>query len=61
MSCPAGFSFFSICVILSKIYQKRTIQMKAERSFPRMIITAKGARWVEQGHPGIYEWEGIRQ
>ena len=35
--------------------------MKAERSFPRMIITAKGARWVELGHPWIYEGEVIRQ
>ena len=26
-----------------------------------MIITAKGARWVEQGHPWIYEGEVIRQ
>ena len=35
--------------------------MKAERNFPRMIITAKGTRWVEQGHPWIYEGEVIRQ
>ena len=31
--------------------------MKAERGFPRFIITAKGTRWVEQGHPWIYEAE----
>lgn len=35
--------------------------MKAERQFPRVIITAKGTRWVEQGHPWIYEGEVIRQ
>ncbi|MDO4982220.1 MAG: class I SAM-dependent rRNA methyltransferase [Eubacteriales bacterium] len=31
--------------------------MKAERCFPRFTITAKGTRWVEQGHPWIYEAE----
>ena len=35
--------------------------MKAERQFPRVIITAKGTHWVEQGHPWIYEGEVIRQ
>ncbi len=35
--------------------------MKAQRNFPRLIITAKGTRWVEQGHPWIYEGEVIRQ
>lgn len=35
--------------------------MKAQRNFPRLIITAKGTRWVEQGHPWIYEGEAIRQ
>ena len=35
--------------------------MKAERLFPRVVITAKGTRWVEQGHPWIYEGEVIRQ
>lgn len=33
--------------------------MKSERSFPKFVITAKGARWVEQGHPWIYEAEII--
>ena len=33
--------------------------MKAERQFPRVTITAKGTRWVEQGHPWIYEAEVI--
>ena len=35
--------------------------MKAERQFPRVVIPAKGTRWVEQGHPWIYEGEVIRQ
>ena len=34
--------------------------MKAQRNFPRLIITAKGTQWVEQGHPWIYEGEVIR-
>ncbi|MBE7008222.1 MAG: class I SAM-dependent rRNA methyltransferase [Ruminococcaceae bacterium] len=29
--------------------------MKSERSFPRAVVSAKGARWVEGGHPWIYE------
>ena len=35
--------------------------MKAERNYPKFIITAKGTRWVEQGHPWIYEGEVIRE
>ena len=35
--------------------------MKAERGFPRFIITPKGSRWVEQGHPWIYADEVIRE
>ena len=35
--------------------------MKAERGFPRLIITPKGTRWVEQGHPWIYADEVIRE
>ena len=35
--------------------------MKAERNFPKFIITAKGTRWVEQGHPWIYAAEVIRE
>ena len=31
--------------------------MKAQREFPRFIISAKGTRWVEQGHPWIYDAE----
>ena len=35
--------------------------MKAERAFSRFIITQKGTRWVEQGHPWIYADEVIRE
>ena len=35
--------------------------MKTERHFPRCVITAKGTRWVEQGHPWIYEAEVLRE
>lgn len=31
--------------------------MKSERSFPRFLITAKGTRWADTGHPWIYEGE----
>ena len=29
--------------------------MKAERSFPKITVSEKGARWVGEGHPWIYE------
>ncbi|MDY3225661.1 MAG: class I SAM-dependent rRNA methyltransferase [Candidatus Faecousia sp.] len=35
--------------------------MKAERTYPKFIITAKGTRWVQQGHPWIYADEVIRE
>ena len=35
--------------------------MKAERSYPKFIISSKGTRWVEQGHPWIYEGEIVRE
>ena len=35
--------------------------MKAERAYPKFIITAKGTKWVEQGHPWIYADEIIRE
>ena len=35
--------------------------MKAERNYPKFIIAAKGTRWVEQGHPWIYEGEIVRE
>ncbi len=31
--------------------------MKTQREYPKCIITAKGTRWVEGGHPWIYEAE----
>ncbi len=31
--------------------------MKAQRTFPKFTITAKGTRWIENGHPWIYEAE----
>ena len=35
--------------------------MKSQRDYPRFIITAKGTKWVEQGHPWIYADEVIRE
>jgi len=35
--------------------------MKAQREFPRFTVTAKGTRWVEQGHPWIYAAEIISE
>ena len=35
--------------------------MKAERNYPRFITTAKGTKWVKQGHPWIYADEVIRE
>ena len=34
--------------------------MKVQRNFPKFTITAKGTRWVEQGHPWIYEAKVVR-
>ena len=33
--------------------------MKTERNYPRFVITKKGTRWVEGGHPWIYGAEVI--
>ncbi len=33
--------------------------MKVQRDYPKFVITAKGTRWVEQGHPWIYDAEVI--
>ncbi len=33
--------------------------MKTKRDFPKYVISAKGTKWVEQGHPWIYEAEVI--
>jgi len=35
--------------------------MKQHRDFPRFTITAKGSRWVGQGHPWIYAAEVISE
>ena len=29
--------------------------MKAERAFPKITVSAKGARWLAEGHPWVYE------
>ena len=34
--------------------------MKSTRVFPRVTVTPKGTRWVENGHPWIYEAEIIQ-
>ena len=31
--------------------------MKAERNYPKFVVSAKGTRWVEGGHPWIYAEE----
>ena len=31
--------------------------MKAERDFPKFTVSAKGTRWVESGHPWIFDAE----
>ena len=35
--------------------------MKCERSYPKCIISSKGADWVKAGHPWIYEGEVVRR
>ena len=35
--------------------------MKAQRDFPKITITQKGTRWVENGHPWIYEAEVLSE
>ena len=35
--------------------------MKTQRDFPKCTITAKGTRWVEGGHPWIYEAEVLEE
>ena len=35
-------------------------KVKQERSFPKAIIMKMGTRWVEDGHPWIYDAEVIR-
>ena len=35
--------------------------MKTQRAFPKFTITHKGTRWVENGHPWIYEAEVLSE
>lgn len=35
--------------------------MKQQREYPRFIITQKGTRWVENGHPWIYAQEVLSE
>lgn len=35
--------------------------MKTQRAYPKFTITAKGTRWVEGGHPWIYEAEILNE
>ncbi len=35
--------------------------MKTQRDYPRFVITAKGARWVADGHPWIYADEVLEE
>ena len=35
--------------------------MKADRSYPRFVVSAKGTRWVEGGHPWVYAEEIVSE
>ncbi len=35
--------------------------MKAERSYPRFVVSAKGTRWVEGGHPWVWAEEIVSE
>ena len=35
--------------------------MKTQRAFPKLTISQKGTRWVENGHPWIYEAEVLAE
>ena len=35
--------------------------MKAERAYPKFIVSAKGTRWVEGGHPWVYAEEIVSE
>lgn len=48
---------YTVCGIIS--WLKRKVTMKADRDFPKYIISSKGARWVAQGHPWIFDAEVI--
>ena len=49
--------FLRRCGKLVRTTLERGDGMKTERAYPRFTITQKGTRWVEQGHPWIYEGE----
>lgn len=42
-------------IVLNNVKEVKIL--KTQRDFPRFIISAKGTKWVEQGHPWIYEAE----
>ena len=42
-------------------FLRRFSPVKADRGYPKCIITAKGTRWVEGGHPWIYAEEVLRE
>ena len=35
--------------------------MKADRTYPRFVVSAKGTRWVEGGHPWVYAEEIVSE
>ena len=35
--------------------------MKTQRSYPRFVVSAKGTRWVEGGHPWVYAEEIVSE
>ena len=35
--------------------------MKAERAYPRFVVSAKGTRWIEGGHPWVYAEEIVSE
>ena len=35
--------------------------MKADRAYPRFVVSAKGTRWVEAGHPWVYAEEIVSE
>ena len=42
-------------------FLRRFSPVKADRGYPKCIITAKGTRWAEGGHPWIYAEEVLRE
>ena len=34
--------------------------MKAARDYPILTVTAKGTRWLESGHPWVYDSDVTR-